>query len=338
MSTPRPKRRIRFGFIATVLCGFTLAGILIAVGLPGDRESLVFNDTIVSSTDECVVINGGPGGQTRRGSCADLGHKEIRYHPAQWWAILLGLGVAGLVGSYAVRTVVNGRRAYKVEKDTVSDGTELDQVAALHQLGHRQDIFVLTRGAVISNETALLGQFGEGLVVCSTAVAPRAYRWDQIVSIRHGTTHRSSNSGYDGTDFEHALTFDDGTALAVEGSYKDPARSSDYEPNEQAAQRLDVLGGQIAWQVCTLRLPAAQTALIEGRSVDFDGIAVSTAGLVHNGTTVAWPSIKAVQVNLGVLTISQSGRLRPVVKKEVGKIPNLSMLLTLCEALRRTTA
>ncbi|MFI6869753.1 hypothetical protein [Nocardia sp. NPDC050406] len=335
MAPIRPRYRLRLGVVGALLVGLVVAGIFWAISRPGEKEVLIWGGNEVSSTDTCVEF----GGAGRKGSCADLARKEYRYEDTQGWAVamaggwlLLGLVGAGLAGR-------EGIKFYKVQQRDPDSTVELEQIAALHDLGELEGCFVGARGAFVTKTSLVLGQFHGGLVRYELDERPRAYRWDEIASVRQQVSHKFENRQYKGTSFNHVLTFADGTTLPVRGSYRDPQWDPQRGDTQQAGYRFTLMVQKVNQAVAALRLPGARDTLAAGGTIDFGGIEVTANALRYKGSATAWAKVGAAVVKDGALTFPNIERRAAIVKKKaIGDIPNLPLLLVLSDELRQSSA
>lgn len=238
------RRRIRWAKVFGYITLLVLALVLLVIGLPGDREVLVFDGEVVSPTDECRII-GGPGGD-RSGSCSDMAEKEVRYSPANNFLLLLSAGNAALLVWAATRELLGGRR-YTVDDDLDSDIPELGQFAELSAMGHRHDTFTLSRGFLVRSTGAVLGHFENGLVICGNDQRPRVYPWARITDVRREGKNEDGK-----ISFEFDLAFDDATILRTECSYR-PGGASAGDSRTEPRLRFVVFMDTVSRKVAELR-------------------------------------------------------------------------------------
>lgn len=332
MAPWKSRRRLRFSVMLTFLGGLIFAAILIAIGLPGDREVLVWGGNEVSSTDECIEI----GGAGRRDSCGDIADTEVRYQEPNGWLMAFG----GLVGAATLGTTGSlmrkGRRYYTIDGDGAESRAELEPVALLHGLGEFRAAFFASRGALVNDRELLIGQFESGLVRYDIDQRPGGYRWDEIESVRTRITTQFEERKYKGTEFEHVLTLADGAVMRTQGTYRDPQWDSNADASNPV-YRFAVLIQAVNEVVSAVRLPAAREELAKGGSLDFDDIVVTTQHLRYQGSATPWAVVGAADIKNGQLTFPHIDRRSPVVRnKSVGKIPNLPLLLMLSDELRQS--
>lgn len=231
----------------------------------------------------------------------------------------------------------DGRRVYKIEKGGPDSTHELEQIAALHQLGGLSEVFVGSRGGFVSKTALFLGHCEEGLVRYEADFAPRGYRWGEIASVCQEVSHNVDNGTYKRTDFKYVLDFEDGTTLRIRGSYRDPQLGRGDA--QQAAYRCSTLFQQASQLVTVRLLPGARDTLAHSATIDFDGIVVSADKLRYQGADTPWSAIGAAYIKDGFLTFPHLERRSPVVKKKLaGTIPNLPLLLALSNELRQSAS
>ncbi|MFI5719736.1 hypothetical protein [Nocardia sp. NPDC051750] len=238
------RRRIRWATALGYLILAALATILTVIGLPGEREVLVFNDEIVSPADECWIIGGA------RGSCSDLGTTEVRYLPATTWLLFLGAANAALL-VWSVGRETLRRNRYTVDNDLAGDLDELGQFAEMSAMGRRHDTFTLSRGLLVRTTRALLGFFENGLVICAHNERPRVYPWTGIADVRQG-----GKQDNDKVVFEFDLTFDDATVLRTECTYR-ASRKNTGNPDAEPGLRFALFMDSVNREVAALRGPSS---------------------------------------------------------------------------------
>jgi hypothetical protein len=176
-------------------------------------------------------------------------------------------------------------------------------------------------------------EFEAGLVRRRAGATPEVFRWDQTTTVMYSTTHVHYNRVYQRTDFRYELTRSDGRVLRIDDHYLDPALSKRGSPTTWK-YRLAMLGQAAARQVAQAQLPGALAALQRGQSLTFGDIVINMSGIASKQNATPWSSIRAVEVNKGIVRIRKEGKFLPLPKRPVSKIPNVLLFVALADTLR----
>jgi Family of unknown function (DUF6585) len=196
----------------------------------------------------------------------------------------------------------------------------------------------------VSKHQALFGvrivgyayEFDHGFVWQADDVEPQTYRWDGVATVNWYASQHYVNGAYSGTQFWINLTSSDGRNLKMSGSCKDPTAKGARRADPQAA-------GYVLFQFLTrvrdavsaTQLPHAIAALSRGERLSFGDLFISSAGIQTPKGFVPWPSIKAVNVIQGRVSVRQEGKFLALSSKGVEQIPNYPLFLTLAQTLTR---
>ncbi|MFF0613371.1 DUF6585 family protein [Nocardia tengchongensis] len=80
-------------------------------------------------------------------------------------------------------------------------------------------------------------------------------------------------------------------------------------------------------------IPAAQTALNRGESIDFGALSVSATGISRRGDTVTWSELAEISITKGELDIYKRGKRLRWASIDCAKIVNLGLLITIARTL-----
>jgi hypothetical protein len=197
----------------------------------------------------------------------------------------------------------------------------------------RQRALIRTRVAGYAHE------FEYGFVWQPADAGPEPYRWNQVATVNWYASKHYVNGAYTGTQYWLALASTDGRKMKLSGSCKDPAAKGARNADPNAP-------GYLLYQflirardtVCIIQLPDAITALNRGEQLSFGDLQISGAGIQAPKGFVPWPSIKAVSIDQGRVSVRQEGKFFSLSSLPAEKIPNCPLFLNLAQMLTRKAA
>ncbi|NUR57158.1 MAG: hypothetical protein HOV87_00365 [Catenulispora sp.] len=163
---------------------------------------------------------------------------------------------------------------------------------------------------------------------------PAAMRYDQISSVRQSSIQHYINGFYNRTSFGFAITSMAGEVIRWEGSFFDQDVSS-APAFSKGDPRLPQFGAKLAERVSEARLPAHVKALNEGKALVFGAIVISREGVRVQDSVVPWSQVEPLATARGAAVVQHWPTHKPLVRTNLGAIPNLPLFLTLFEELRR---
>lgn len=179
-------------------------------------------------------------------------------------------------------------------------------------------------------------EFDHGFVWQPDDAEPQTYRWDEVATVNWYASQHFVNGVYSGTQFWITLTSSDGRSLKISGSCKDPAAKGAHRADPQATgYLLFQFLTRVRDAVSAAQLPDAIAALNRGDQLSFGDLQISSAGIQAPKGFVPWPSIKAVNVVQGRVSVRQEGKFLALSAKGVEQIPNCPLFVSLAQMLTR---
>jgi hypothetical protein len=212
---------------------------------------------------------------------------------------------------------------------------EATRLADAHELGRLRNVFALQGGASRAKINQVC-EFDAGLVRQDFGQAPEVFGWDQITTVHESVTNRYYNGRYDTTNFAYRLTRADGASTTLKAHYRDPDLHSSPAAVAGTPQgRLyAALGRAVCDHVTQRLLPGAVQSLKSGESLTFDDVTIDANGFQQGKHMVPWAMIREVTVDKGWLTVKRADKRRAVYQREVSRIPNFTLFITLVESRR----
>ena len=190
---------------------------------------------------------------------------------------------------------------------------------------------VQKRGLVkFKNTGHLVHCFAQGFVDAPAyGEAPRAMRYDQISWVSQAFLQQYVNHYYRQTSFWFTICSTDREVIRWQGGFNDEGRGDKGDP------RLPAFGRRLAVQVSEAQLPAHLKALADGKALVFGNIVFTQQGVRGQDGMVPWTQVDPLTFDRGVAVVKRAMQHKVVTSTRLGSIPNLPLLLTLYEDLRR---
>ena len=179
-------------------------------------------------------------------------------------------------------------------------------------------------------------EFDDGFVWQPDDADPQIFRWDEVATAHWYASQHYVNGVYSGTQFWITLESSDRRKLKISGSCQDPSAKGVRKADPQAAgYLLYQFLSRVRDKVSEAQFPGAIAALNRGEQLAFGDLKISSSGIQAPKGFVPWPSVRAVNVVKGRVSVSQEGKFFSLSAKGVEEIPNCPLFLNLAQALAR---
>jgi len=182
--------------------------------------------------------------------------------------------------------------------------------------------WVLARTPNLSREQAAkrLDLFEHGLVVSELSGPVHVFRWADLLALQE-ITDRYVYGVQVARTFQYTLHRPDGATATLTQFYAEPER----------------WGAAIQSEVTRAQLSSVMDLLRRGGTARFGDLALAQGGIANTREALAWGEVEQIVVDQGMLVVRKTGKKLAWSRTPAQQVPNLHLLLTVAENLRRTS-
>ncbi len=161
--------------------------------------------------------------------------------------------------------------------------------------------------------------FQQGTVI-TKGKQVQVFPW-RDTAVWQSITRRYRNGVHVGTNYIYTLRRMDGYQIKLNNLTKNIAE----------------LGQAVVTGITREQVPPALAAIRAGQTLTFARFSLNQQGINNGREWLAWTQVQAVEMNRGYLIVKKVGKSSPWEVVLVAKIPNIFILMTVAEEMRRQT-